>query len=483
MFAIRALGRTTKDAVRELVRVTTDRSFLPAERAEAARALGLLGEPGQAGIAEALARLVPDKDPFAIAAIGADEYGPMAALAAALGGEVPKKGEPAIGALAHLNGPGTPPAPLARRLASLRCTASLALARAAFDADILRKCDSEGSPAWEKARLAALVRRPLVGERRAAWKVLARSKNTRVREDAIEAFSLHAELGDVGRQALAEALASKHAGLVATAAAVVQAHPDRVMGLAASEKRAALDPASPPPTANPALEVDRAIAKALGDAIAFRWPEDLVETRANLLDAAVAAHLPSAKSLATAACRDANVTVRDRASKALRTLGETGASCVAASPSAAADEVGHEISKDTRVVFQTDGGEVAIRFEPALAPLSATRFVALARAGFFKDIVVHRVVPGFVVQFGDPGADGYGGAGKLLRDEASPVPFGPLDVGVALAGRDTGSSQLFVTLARYPHLDGEYARIGRAEGDWSAIAEDDVVRDVRVESE
>jgi cyclophilin family peptidyl-prolyl cis-trans isomerase len=148
---------------------------------------------------------------------------------------------------------------------------------------------------------------------------------------------------------------------------------------------------------------------------------------------------------------------------------------------ALAPELGHERDKDVRVTFTTDAGSLAIVFEPALAPLSVTRFVALAKAGFYDGIVVHRVVPGFVAQFGDPDGDGYGGAGALLRCETSPVPFGPLDVGVALAGRDTGSSQLFVTLGAYPHLDGEYARVGRAEGDWWALAEGDAIRGVKVE--
>ncbi len=94
---------------------------------------------------------------------------------------------------------------------------------------------------------------------------------------------------------------------------------------------------------------------------------------------------------------------------------------------------------------------------------------------------MHRVVPGFVAQLGDRGGDGYGGSGALLRCETAPAPFEPFDVGVALAGRDTGSSQFFVTLARTPHLDGEYAWIGRADGDWSAVAEGDVVPAVRVE--
>lgn len=134
-----------------------------------------------------------------------------------------------------------------------------------------------------------------------------------------------------------------------------------------------------------------------------------------------------------------------------------------------------------KVTFETDSGELAIVFDPSLAPVSASRLVTLARQGFYRGIVFHRVVPGFVVQFGDPGGDGYGGSGSLLRCETSPVPFGSLDVGVAQSGRDTGSSQLFVTLGRYPHLDGDYSWVGHAQGDWANVAEGDVIRDVKVE--
>jgi cyclophilin family peptidyl-prolyl cis-trans isomerase len=68
-----------------------------------------------------------------------------------------------------------------------------------------------------------------------------------------------------------------------------------------------------------------------------------------------------------------------------------------------------------------------------------------------------------------------------MRSETSPVAFGPLDVGVALSGRDTGSSQFFVALTRAPNLDGRYPWVGRADGDWEAIVDGDVVRSVRVE--
>jgi cyclophilin family peptidyl-prolyl cis-trans isomerase len=140
------------------------------------------------------------------------------------------------------------------------------------------------------------------------------------------------------------------------------------------------------------------------------------------------------------------------------------------------------LPRAVRIVFDTDApASIGVTFDPGLAPVAATRFAEMARAGFFTGMAVHRVVPGFVVQLGDVGGDSYGGNGKLLRCETSPVSFAAHDVGVALAGRDTGSSQFFVTLAPTPHLDGEYAWIGRADGDWDAVAEGDVIKGVRIE--
>jgi cyclophilin family peptidyl-prolyl cis-trans isomerase len=96
-------------------------------------------------------------------------------------------------------------------------------------------------------------------------------------------------------------------------------------------------------------------------------------------------------------------------------------------------------------------------------------------------MLVHRVVPGFVVQFGDPDGDGFGGPNLLpLRCQLSDDDFGLNSVGVALAGRDTGISQFFVTLRRAPHLDGEYSLIGSAEPGWERLAAGDRILKVRV---
>jgi hypothetical protein len=317
-----------------------------------------------------------------------------------------------------------------------------------------------------------------VAERRNAWLALTQSHNTVIAEAALEAVDAHPELAEAARKALAAALIDPRAGVVTVAAERLQAHPERVLVLSAKERKRGLDPTSPAPGTSPDRDLDPAVGQALAQALGRPLPQSAIETRAALLDAAVALRLASARGFAEAQCKDSNVTLRDRAQKALRALGDAVTLCNRPATGApAGDRCG---AHGGAMTLETDAGTLKIVFDPELAPVTSSRIIDLAKAGFYKGIVVHRVVVGFVAQLGDPGGDGYGGADRSLRCETSPVAFGPLDVGMALAGRDTGSSQLFVTLARLPHLDGDYARIGHAEGDWAALAEGDVVRDVRV---
>jgi cyclophilin family peptidyl-prolyl cis-trans isomerase len=483
-FAVRALGRGGPEAAPDLARVLASPDFTAPERAEAARALARLHKAGQEALGDALAAIVAPLAQAPAQVLGGDLFGVLLTAAGAVDDGAPKKTESALYAVARLTPPAGASPSVVRRVSALRCVAAQKLSRAAWESDVLGACDLADGEAGEKARLAALDRAELVRSRRAAWLALARSSHVRVREAAIEAIERHAELGDAARVVLAEALASPQAGVVATAADVVHAHPDRVYVLAASEVRAALDPHAPPPSTDPAREIDSRVARAMLAALAHPWSEDLVETRVALVDASLALRLPEGHAYAAAACKDHNETVRARAAKALAAAGEKDAVCPPPdSPAEVAPEVEHELARATRIAFDTDAGPLGIRFDPSLAPVAATRFVSLARSGFYTGVVVHRVVPGFVVQLGDRGADGYGGSGELLRCETSPVPFAPLDVGVALAGRDTGSSQLFVLLARHPHLDGSYAWVGKADGDWDGVAEGDIVRAVRVEEE
>jgi len=487
ILAIKTIGRAGKDLARDaappLTGVVVDKNATPAERAEAARSLGALFEPGQLAAAEALGRLAPDKDAMAIQGLLGPEFHVLYTLIGSLGADPPKKAEPVLRAVAAMTAPSEPKPPLARRLAELRCAAALGLARGVHDAEVLRKCDAETSEISQRARLTSLLRRPLTGERKAAFRAFAKSEHLRIREMAVEAIGQHRELGDMAASLLAEALLSKKAGLVATAADVIDQHPERAMVLAESEKRAALDPRAPPPGTDPAQELSRELSKALAAALAEKWPEDRFETRIALIEAAAAVRHPQAKAVATTACNDANVVVRERAQKALRTLGENVSACDAPDRQAApASELANPLRVSQKLAFTSDAdvGPLTFVLEPELSPITVTRLTALTRSGFYKGIVVHRVAPGFVVQFGDPQGDGYGGSGTSLRCETSPVPFAPFDVGMALAGRDTGSSQVFVTLSRTPHLDGEYARVGRAEGAWASLAQGDVIIDAKV---
>jgi cyclophilin family peptidyl-prolyl cis-trans isomerase len=489
---VRALGHAGGDGADDLGRALVSPDFTPPERAEAARALAKLHTAGQASLADVLATLtsrplvvkggVLTTTPDRIEDVGGDDFGVMLAAVQAVADDPPKKAETALWALTRLEAAPGAPAFLARRASQLRCAAAGKLARAAWDSDVLRGCDMADGEAGENARLAALDKGQLTHARRAAWLELVHSKHLRVREAAIEAIERHPELHDAALPVLAQGLSANEPGVVATAADVVHAHPERVYVLAASERLAALDPNAPPPTTNPARDIDAGVAKGLRAAIAHAWTDDLVETRVAVLDAAIAVGIAEARPFAEAACHDANATVRARAAKALAAAGDKAPACTAPDKGGpVAAEVDHPITNPTHVVFDTEAGRLGVTFDPVLTPVAATRFVTLARAGFYTGVVVHRVVPGFVVQLGDRGADGYGGSGDSLRCETSPAPFGALDVGVALAGRDTGSSQIFVTLARHPHLDGGYAWVGRADGDWNAIAEGDVVRAVRVE--
>lgn len=113
-----------------------------------------------------------------------------------------------------------------------------------------------------------------------------------------------------------------------------------------------------------------------------------------------------------------------------------------------------------RAVFTTDKGAFTIELLPEDAPLTVDNFIKLARAGYFNGVLVHRVVPNFVMQDGDPRGDGNGGPGWSIRCEVNMVPYDRGAVGMALSGKDTGGSQWFVTHSPQPHLDGGYTVFG-----------------------
>ena len=110
--------------------------------------------------------------------------------------------------------------------------------------------------------------------------------------------------------------------------------------------------------------------------------------------------------------------------------------------------------------IETAKGTIEIELSVLDAPQTAQNFIALARRGYFNGLQIHRVVPNFVIQGGDPRGDGSGGPGYSIRDELNDRPYVRGTVGMALSGPDTGGSQFFITHSPAPHLDAKYTVFG-----------------------
>lgn len=119
--------------------------------------------------------------------------------------------------------------------------------------------------------------------------------------------------------------------------------------------------------------------------------------------------------------------------------------------------------------IRTIRGTITLRLYSEEAPLTVANFVRLARNGFYDGLLFHRVVPGFVIQAGDPRGDGYGGPGYSIPCEVTPRHFTRGVVGMALAGRDTGGSQFFIMQSTQPHLDGYYTAFAEVTSGLDAL--------------
>jgi cyclophilin family peptidyl-prolyl cis-trans isomerase/HEAT repeat protein len=133
--------------------------------------------------------------------------------------------------------------------------------------------------------------------------------------------------------------------------------------------------------------------------------------------------------------------------------------------------------------IDTDKGMIEIELAIADAPITVDNFVTLARKGFFDGTPIHRVVPDFVVQDGDPRGDGEGGPGYSIRDEINQRPYLRGTVGMALDWEDTGGSQFFITHSPQPHLDARYTVFGHVVSGMDVVdrlVPWDVIRSVRI---
>lgn len=121
------------------------------------------------------------------------------------------------------------------------------------------------------------------------------------------------------------------------------------------------------------------------------------------------------------------------------------------------------------VRIEMENGDV-MRAEmyPETAPETVKNFIDLVEKGFYDDLIFHRVIPGFMIQGGDPTGTGSGGPGHSIKGEFSSNGFEnnlKHDRGILSMARsmdpNSAGSQFFVMVEKSPHLDGEYAAFGK----------------------
>ena len=115
-----------------------------------------------------------------------------------------------------------------------------------------------------------------------------------------------------------------------------------------------------------------------------------------------------------------------------------------------------------------DGGKIVAELYPDIAPQSVYNFIALANAGYYDGLIFHRVIPGFMIQGGDPQGIGIGGPGYCIGGEFAMNGFKndlQHDRGVLSMARtnmpNSAGSQFFVMVAPASYLDGSYAGFGK----------------------
>jgi len=465
-FAVRALGHTGGDGQAALGALLADPKQDPQLRAEAARELRALGGDGQRALWTAFDALAAE--PPSDSALEGTSYG---VLSAVLEGLTPPILSPSsrLRALAELALAEADKPSLKRRKLQVRCTAAALLAGKNYQSARLLACDpSPDSRIRELSVLQVIARDKLRASRKQAYLARSTARDDVLREAALGVLAEHSELPEAF-QVLSEALTSKALGVVASAAQVLSRYPERATRGNESSAEARNAPHPEP-----------SVVQALTQAYAAIKTHHNIEVQSLLLDATGALQILSLKSAVNDACASDNPTLREHAEKSLLLLGEPVRRCDKFALGSAAS-FNEPALRRPLLDFETDAGSLTLQLDATFAPSAVARIVTLAQAGFYDGLLVHRVVPGFVAQFGDPAGDGYGGDDQApLRCETSPVAFATGSVGVALAGRDTGSSQLFVTLGRYPHLDGEYAWLGTAGPGWDRLAAGDRIVHVSV---
>ena len=132
------------------------------------------------------------------------------------------------------------------------------------------------------------------------------------------------------------------------------------------------------------------------------------------------------------------------------------------------NQQGENMDKIIATIEMEDGGIIKLELYPDIAPQTVRNFVSLARKGFYDGLTFHRIIPGFMIQGGDPNGTGTGGPGYCIKGEFAINGFendlkhtrGVISMARLNKPYDSAGSQFFIMHADAPHLDGAYAAFG-----------------------
>ncbi len=130
------------------------------------------------------------------------------------------------------------------------------------------------------------------------------------------------------------------------------------------------------------------------------------------------------------------------------------------------------------IIEMENGQKIEIELCPEAAPETVKNFEMLVKRGFYDGLTFHRIIPGFMIQGGDPLGNGMGGAEKNIKGEfranghQNPIKHERGVISMARAfDPNSASSQFFIMHADAPHLDGQYAAFGKVVSGMEAVDE------------
>lgn len=137
----------------------------------------------------------------------------------------------------------------------------------------------------------------------------------------------------------------------------------------------------------------------------------------------------------------------------------------------------YETENPVVAMYIENYGAIVIELYPDIAPNTVANFISLTKSNFYDNNTMHRLVPGFVLQGGDPTGTGTGGPGYTIKGEFSANGFennlkhekGIVSMARTSVSNDTAGSQIFIMLGTASYLDGQYAAFGKVIDGWSNI--------------